>query len=194
MTPRAQTVGLQVHELPDEVLVFDARTQRSHCLNRTAAAVWRACDGTRDIPALMRSVSNELGQPLPRDVVELALGQLHRRGLVDEATPTPQGDGRLSRRQALKYFAAACALPLIATAKVRAQTVVPVGAACFGTGPGGSPLFCVTGACCFGTCVDPFFDPNNCGGCGFVCPPVAVIGPGGVVFLEPGVCINGFCG
>ena len=32
-------------ELPEETLVYDRQHTRAHCLNRTAAAVWRACDG-----------------------------------------------------------------------------------------------------------------------------------------------------
>ncbi len=80
MRPLAQTTGLTVHDLPDEVLVFDPKTQKSHCLNRTATAVWRLCDGTRDVTDLAAAAADRLGQPLTRDVVELALGQLHRRG------------------------------------------------------------------------------------------------------------------
>ena len=36
--------------LDDELLVYDARTHRGHCLNQTAAAVWKACDGNDDRP------------------------------------------------------------------------------------------------------------------------------------------------
>jgi hypothetical protein len=43
--PRARTDGLVVKELTDEVLVYDLKRDKAHCLNLAAAAVWKLCDG-----------------------------------------------------------------------------------------------------------------------------------------------------
>ena len=43
--PAARTSGLVVRELAEETLVYDEERHRAHCLNRTAALVWRHCDG-----------------------------------------------------------------------------------------------------------------------------------------------------
>ncbi len=45
--PRARKEGLLIQELPEEVLVFDLSTAKAHCLNHTAALVWRRCDGKK---------------------------------------------------------------------------------------------------------------------------------------------------
>ena len=41
MKPRARTEGLVVTELPDELLVYDLERHRAHCLNPTAALVFK---------------------------------------------------------------------------------------------------------------------------------------------------------
>ncbi|HEX8686306.1 MAG TPA: PqqD family protein, partial [Pyrinomonadaceae bacterium] len=45
--PRARAEGVVVREVAEEVLVYDLDTHRAVCLNATAAAVWRLCDGRR---------------------------------------------------------------------------------------------------------------------------------------------------
>ena len=46
-----------IEEVEDEVLVYDAKNQQAHCLASAAAKVWRACDGTKDVPALAESLA-----------------------------------------------------------------------------------------------------------------------------------------
>lgn len=46
-TPRSRSENIIVQEIGDETLVYDVSSREAHCLNRTAAMVWRACDGTR---------------------------------------------------------------------------------------------------------------------------------------------------
>jgi hypothetical protein len=43
--PQARTEGLTVRELAEETLVYDKERHKAHCLNRTAACVWKHCDG-----------------------------------------------------------------------------------------------------------------------------------------------------
>ena len=50
--------GIDVHEVEDGFVVFDAATDRVHYLNPTATVVFSLCDGTRttdEIAELVRS-------------------------------------------------------------------------------------------------------------------------------------------
>jgi hypothetical protein len=174
MTPRAITTDLSVHELPDEVLVYDPKSEKSHCLNRTAAAVWRACDGTRDVAAIGRAASETMAQVLPSEVVELAMGQLYRRGLIDQGPKARRDDRGLSRREALRYFAAACALPLICTVQAQAQNFLraKIGDPCGLVTPSAVSICPGESLCCDGQCVDQLNNVNHCGRCGNTCPPL----------------------
>ena len=44
ISPR-QSDHLIVHEIDDEVLLYDPEVDRSHGLNPTATVIWRHCDG-----------------------------------------------------------------------------------------------------------------------------------------------------
>ena len=42
-----------VLQLSDEFLVYDKETSKAHCLNNTAAEVWKLCDGTRTVQQII---------------------------------------------------------------------------------------------------------------------------------------------
>ena len=52
--PKARQHGLVIQEMPDEVLVYDLDTNKAHCLNRSAALVWRSCDGNNTVADIVR--------------------------------------------------------------------------------------------------------------------------------------------
>jgi hypothetical protein len=116
MFPQARKEKLNVRELPDETLVYDQEHRKAHCLNRTAALVWKHCDGQTDIAALARLLHEQLQVPDAETVVRLALDQLARRHLLVGELPPLSASARLSRRQVLaSVVVAAVALPLITT-------------------------------------------------------------------------------
>jgi hypothetical protein len=122
--PLARKHRLTICELPDETLVYDVDRHKAHCLNATAGAVWRHCDGRTSLDDLGRIVAVETGIASVSAVVGLALEQLGRRHLLETA-PAPAAD-RISRREALKKLAVSAAvLPLIMTVatKTAAQTL-----------------------------------------------------------------------
>ena len=43
--PCARSEDLIVEELGEELLVYDMKADRGHCLSPVAARVWRRCDG-----------------------------------------------------------------------------------------------------------------------------------------------------
>ena len=129
--PSARTSKLVVRELADEVLVYDAEGHRAHCLNRTAALVWKSCDGETPVSLIAERVGRQLSSPLAEEVVWLALAQLEEFGLLAPSAPRPAPPNRISRRRMLRRLGAAAAvsLPLITSivspTAAQAQSGVP---------------------------------------------------------------------
>src|SRR5437016_4477048 len=100
--PRARTEGLVVEELTDEVLVYDLQRHKAHCLNLTAAAIWKQCDGRSTAAQIadrlnrqeMRQDSEIRGQSshvrAHEAIVWLALDQLSRDHLLEEQVSWPE--------------------------------------------------------------------------------------------------------
>lgn len=154
LLPLARTDALVVKELQDEVLVYDLKRDKAHCLNPTAAAVWKHCDGQMSVEQMARLLERELAISVDDDVVWLALGQLRKFHLLQEEEKT-FGMMKVSRRDLVrKYLPAALALPLIlsvaAPAAAQAGSCRGVGDAC------GAGIPCCPGLLCFGgNCINP---------------------------------------
>jgi len=50
----ARQNGIVVQEMPDEVLVYDLDSNKAHCLNQSAALVWKSCDGTNTVGDIVK--------------------------------------------------------------------------------------------------------------------------------------------
>ena len=148
LRPCVRADGLVVQALPDEVLVYDLERHKAHCLNHTAALVWKHCNGQTSVTEMVRMLEGEMKTPVPEDVVWLALQQLGKARLLAEQIHTPGGGNRMSRREVIRRlgWGAAVALPLVTS--IVAPTAVEA-ATCLGAGSA-----CTTGAqCCSGLCV-----------------------------------------
>ncbi|HVF48225.1 MAG TPA: PqqD family protein [Pyrinomonadaceae bacterium] len=121
--PMARQNGLVVQEMPDEVLVYDLDTNKAHCLNQSAALVWKSCDGTNSVADIVRQFDGKVTE----DFVWLAIDQLNENNLL-ASKMAPRFAGH-SRRQAIKTIglASMVALPVIASL-VAPQTAL--GAVC----------------------------------------------------------------
>ena len=157
-TPKAQLPQLRQHrlvvdDLPDEVLVYDLDRHQAHCLNRTAALVWRSCDGQSTPADIARRLTAELDTPISTDLVLLALAQLESQHLLERDEAMPAHFAVLSRRQMVRRLglAAAIAVPvvtsIVAPTAVQAATCNPPGAPCSPTIACCSVLGC-TGSTC----------------------------------------------
>ena len=122
LQPRARTEGLVINDLTDEVLVYDLKRDKAHCLNQTAAAVWKLCDGQRtaaQIASLISRQESERGSEVSAHVmteqmVWLALEQLGRDHLLEERMTWPAAIPHLSRREVMRLgLGAAIAVPII---------------------------------------------------------------------------------
>ena len=75
--------GIDIHEVEDGFVVFDAGTDRVHYLNPTATVVFSLCDGTRtpsEIAQLVQSAWDLDAAPVD-DVVECIV-QLRDEGVL----------------------------------------------------------------------------------------------------------------
>ena len=59
-TPTARRDRLIVRELENETLVYDQANDEAHCLNQTAALVWKHCDGRTTVDEIVTSLGAEL--------------------------------------------------------------------------------------------------------------------------------------
>jgi len=111
--PIARKVGLVIQEMPNEILVFDIETNKAHCLNETAAIVWRACDGKNSVKDITKLFGNQSGGPVQEDLIWLAIDQLNKNNLLAEELRADFNTQ--SRREAIKKIgmAAIVALPII---------------------------------------------------------------------------------
>ena len=115
LNPIARSNGLVVQEMPDEVLVYDMDSNKAHCLNETAAFVWKSCDGTNSVADIVREFETNVGGRVSEDFVWLAIDQLRENGLMSAGTES-RFAGQ-SRREVLKKIglASMVALPVIAS-------------------------------------------------------------------------------
>jgi hypothetical protein len=150
--PLARKQDLIVEELPGELLVYDTERDQAHCLNETAAFVWKRCDGSNTPRDIARLLGSNVNSTIDEKVVWVALDQLANRNLLERELVVPTSIAGLSRRQAVRAIGlgAIVAVPLItsivAPTAVQAATCLPPGQPC------GSSAQCCSGLCSGGTC------------------------------------------
>ena len=156
--PRARKGGLVVRDLGDEVVVYELESHRGHCLNRTAALVWRSCDGRRTTAAIAAHVGRELGVPADEGLVRYTLRRLGHAGLLD----SPVEQMTLTRREVARRIGQAALLPVVVSLLAPRPSEA---ASCPCTSPqvcncAGQPdltscwngIDCFSYICCGGTC------------------------------------------
>ena len=131
MRPRARRSGFLLRPVGDQLVVFDQARQRLHVLSRTAAVVWRLCDGERTVAELIEAVGRELGVPADESLITLALQQLDEAQLLEVHLARAPGEDSVSRREMLHRTAAALAagvlLPTITSCGVQGDPMSPGG-------------------------------------------------------------------
>ena len=112
--PLARTEQLIVKEVDGEVLVYDLKTDQAHCLNSTAAKVWRHCDGETSVQEIARSLEQKDGASVDERLVWLALDEMKRFNLLAATPAKPVEFAGLTRRRLMQTMGvAAIALPVV---------------------------------------------------------------------------------
>ena len=99
MRPFAKRNGLSAEQFDDELIVYDQNRNRGHCLNRTAALVWRHADGQRTIADLVEVLRAELDPVADDHLVWHTLDCLNAAHLLESPQPRSVDDMRAARRQ-----------------------------------------------------------------------------------------------
>jgi len=105
MTPEARTEQLLVQDLNEEVLVYDTERHKAHTLNRTAALIWRHCDGKNSLADLTHIVASHTRLPADEGMVWLALEELDSAHLLRSPLPPTAAADRYSRRDVARRLA-----------------------------------------------------------------------------------------
>lgn len=159
--PRARNQGLLARGLGDEVVVYDLESHHSHCLNRTAALVWRACDGQRSVGAIAAQVGRKLRRPADEDLVRYTLRRLSDARLLDPGT---RETATLTRRQLARRIGQAALLPVVISLlapKPSEAVTCEAGCPTCDCSVAGNGTTCWNGVdcssyvCCNGSCVPP---------------------------------------
>ena len=113
--PIARKKGIVIQEVPEEVLVYDLDTNKAHCLNNTAALIWKSCDGSKSISDIARHVQSLAGGNISDDFVWLAIEQLNESNLLEQEISADFNG--LSRRDVIKRIGLSTmvAIPVIAS-------------------------------------------------------------------------------
>jgi hypothetical protein len=151
--PIARKSGLVVQEVPDELLVYDLDSNKAHCLNQSAAMVWKSCDGSNSVAEIADLVGKQAGNGVTEDFVWLAIDQLNENNLLEKEVPVDMKG--LSRREAIKKIglASMIAVPIIASL-VAPQSAMAAGS-CLCTQQAQCPALpsCGSASCnCAGVC------------------------------------------
>ena len=155
--PRAREAGLIVRELEDETLVYDAVTDKAHCLNQTAARIWKHCDGTSSVTQIADLLSETADTIIDEKVVWYALEQFNKDGLLEEKIEPPAAFkiAGMSRRRMVRTLGLAAMVAIPVVTSIVAPTPVQAGASCLPPGsscdPKGIPC-CPPNGCFGGTC------------------------------------------
>ena len=148
--PLARKHGLVIRDLGHEVLVYDRERDKAQCLNQSAAAVWKLCDG-RSAPAqIAAALQSQFGVPVDETFVWLALEQIGRDNLLERSLKWPATVPRLSRREAFRRLGIGVAIALPIVISITAPTPAQA-ATCRGAGS-----VCNTSSqCCSSVCACP---------------------------------------
>ena len=128
--PAARKEGLLIHELTNEVLVYDRKGKKVHCLNQTAALIWKQCDGRATVAEVRGILEKEMRTPVDEDVIWLALDELDGRDLLANRITRSAGKERLSRRVMIRRLGLAAAITLPLITSIIAPTAAQAGSPC----------------------------------------------------------------
>ena len=156
--PRARTKGLVIEELKEEVLIYDLARSRAHCLNPTAAVVWKHCNGRKtaaQIAGLLRETDLPVSgnNTFTEQVVWLALEQLSRDHLLEERSSWPAHIPRVSRREAMRRIGIGAAIAMPIVASITAPQAAQAGSCRARNASCSTGAECCSGACSNGHCL-----------------------------------------
>lgn len=128
--PVARKTGIVIQEVPDEVLVYDLDANKAHCLNQTAALIWKACDGSRSVTDIAKYVELMADGNISDEFVWLAIDQLNENHLLENEIHS--GFSGISRRDVIKKIGLSTmvAIPIIASLAAPSSALAALSCLC----------------------------------------------------------------
>lgn len=166
MNPVARKSNLVVQDLNNETLVYDLNTNKALCLNETSSAIWNYCDGQKNSREIASLVSKQLKTSVDEAFVWLAIEELRKNDLLENASELKTGFDGMNRREMIRKvgLASVVALPIITS--IVAPQAVNAASAC---GPVSYTNPCNNDSeCATCNCVSPAPNSGRC------CNPGAV--------------------
>ncbi len=99
--PLARKEELTTEEVGSELLVYDQKRHKAHCLDRTVGAIWKCCDGKTDITGIAGRLQKQFSGPLDEQVVWVGLKRLGRAHLLEDRLVPPSDLIKNQSRRAL---------------------------------------------------------------------------------------------
>jgi coenzyme PQQ synthesis protein D (PqqD) len=130
MFPQARKDDLLIQDVADEVLIYDLKTDKAHCLNRAAATVWRHCNGKNTIAQLASHLNRELNLTNSNELVSLALNDLKRAHLLCEPFSVHSKKAGYTRRELARRVGLAGVALLPAVISIVAPTALEAAGSC----------------------------------------------------------------
>jgi hypothetical protein len=131
-----------VRQVADEFIVYDKDTHTAHCLNSTAAQVWRLCDGKKTVTQITRALGQDLNSTVEEDLVWVTLRKLAKSGLL---LNRESAEISLSRRAFVGKMKVAALLAVPVVTSILVPTAAAAGSPCRHNGvtcPQGSSQCC----------------------------------------------------
>jgi hypothetical protein len=121
-----------VRQLSDEFLVYDDETNQAHCLNQTAAEVWRLCDGKKTVAEIVRAMEKQSKSTVDEQMVWMAVTKFAKAGLLRNRFGSSSKAKTLSRREVVRKVgaAAAAALAFPVVTSILVPTAAAAGSPC----------------------------------------------------------------
>jgi hypothetical protein len=149
--PQARKLDLVTREVADEVLVYDLKRHKAHCLNQTAALIWKYCDGQKSVGDIAALVGKDVNSTVDEATIWLAVDQLGKANLLEERVIRPAGIPRVTRREAVRRMGLGAALAIPVVMSIVTPTIVNA-QSCKANGVACSPTGFNNGNCCSKCC------------------------------------------
>lgn len=140
--PLSRKENLVTQQIGKEVLIYDLSISKAFCLNETSSVIWQLCDGNSSVSEISHKLSEKFNITASEDLVWLAIDELKKENLLQNAQELENKFDGISRREVIKKvgLGTLIALPLISA--VIAPEAVNAGSVAAITCPASNPVSC----------------------------------------------------
>lgn len=122
--PLARQKDIVVQQTNEDMLVYDLKANKALCLNETSAMIWQFCNGKNDVAEIAKQIQTRSAQPIPNELVEIALEKLNKENLLENYHPKTDKINKTSRREMIRKIGLATAIAFPIITSVVAPTAV----------------------------------------------------------------------